>query len=100
MSLIFSVKIKEWEAQFCFVFKGKGSTNIRKRELKLGRGDICKEMRSLSQEAFKHRVEERLLRAVVEMIPLRLYSGHNPRLIARPPDPWISTTTVSTLEAR
>lgn len=83
---------------FVFVFlNGKGSTNIRKRELKLGRGDICKGMRSLSQEAFKQRVEERLFRAVVEMISLRLYSGHNPRLVARLPDPWISSTTVAFL---
>lgn len=56
-------------------------------------------MRSLSREAFKQRVEEPLLGGVVEMIPLRLYSACNPVLVATLPDPWISSTRVSTLEA-
>lgn len=38
-----------------------------------GRGHSCKKMRSPSQEAFKQRVEELLIRGVVEVISLRLY---------------------------
>lgn len=60
LSLIFSVKIMEWEAQF-FFFNGKGSTDTSKRESKLGRCDLSKGMRSLSQEASKQRVEEAVL---------------------------------------
>lgn len=39
----------------------------------LGRGHSCKKMRSPSQEAFKQRVEELLIRVVVEVTSLRLY---------------------------
>lgn len=40
---------------------------------RLGRGHSCKKMRSPSQEAFKQRVEELLIRVVVEVTSLRLY---------------------------
>ena len=39
----------------------------------LVRGHSCKKIRSPSQEAFKQRVEELLIRDVVEVISLRLY---------------------------
>lgn len=54
LSLMVSVKVTDWEAQ-SFLLNGKGSTDISKRALKsrIGRRDIYKGMRSLSQEAFK-----------------------------------------------
>ena len=39
----------------------------------LVRGHSCKKIRSPSQEAFKQRLEELLIRDVVEVISLRLY---------------------------